>query len=381
VLTVEGCRTRRRRLWERLDPPPDWIIISDPLHLMYLANYFPSPFEFRSSDAAAILLLGRDDSSVLLADNLLQPFCDQAFVDEIVAPVWYRGTASPCNRREFLIQNALARLSDCGGDRFGYEPGTAPAGLIEGLRASRPELQWTNVEPILVAMRRKKELDEIALLKRSMAAGEAGMAAGLREIRPGMSEQEAYRVVQRAALAALGEPAIVYGDFVSGRRCEQVGGPPTNRKIAAGDLVLLDFSTVVRHYRADFANTFVCGGRPSTKVRELHQACLEALRAGETQLRPGTPAREVYAAVRGAFTARGLAENFPGHAGHGVGLGHPEAPFIVPQSLDILEPGNVVTLEPGQYIPGVAGLRLERNYLITDTGYDVLSRHELRLEP
>jgi Xaa-Pro aminopeptidase len=229
-------------------------------------------------------------------------------------------------------------------------------------------------------MRRKKDADEIELLKRSMRAGEAGMAAGLRQIRPGMTEFEAFLLVQRAAVAAVGEPALVYGDFVSGPRCEQVGGPPTDRRIGAGDLVILDFSTVVWQYRADFANTFVCGARPTAKQQELYGACLEALAAGERALKPNTPGRDVYQAVRKSFAARGLEGNHPGHAGHGLGLSHPEAPFIVAESTDTIETGDVVTLEPGQYIPGVAGMRFERNYLITENGYEVLSHHELRLE-
>jgi Xaa-Pro aminopeptidase len=88
----------------------------------------------------------------------------------------------------------------------------------------------------------------------------------------------------------------------------------------------------------------------------------------------------VHAAVRDKLAERHLAEYFPHHAGHGVGLGHPEAPFIVPESSETLAAGDVVTLEPGVYLPGTAGMRYERNYLITETGYENLSDHPTSID-
>jgi Xaa-Pro aminopeptidase len=379
MLTPAGCRARRQRLWQRLDPALEWILIADPQHLLYFANYWQSPFVFRSNDAGAVLILGRNGSSTLVADNLLQPFCDRAVVDEVVAPVWYRGVASAPPRESYLVKNTLERLARCPGRHYGYEPGQLPAGVMEGLKAARDGLQLTDVGPAILAMRRQKDTDELDLLRLSMRAAEAGMAAGHAGLHAGMTELELCLLVQRAAIEAVGEPILVYGDFVSGPRCEQIGGPPTHRRIEKGDLVILDFSPVVSHYRVDIANTFVCGERPSGQLVELYEACLAAMAAGEKRLRPGVAGRDVDRAVRGHLASLGLDQNFPSHSGHGVGLGHPEAPFLVPESSDTLQAGDVVTLEPGQYIPGVAGMRFEHNYLITDNGYERLSHHPLSL--
>ncbi|HEY3789182.1 MAG TPA: M24 family metallopeptidase, partial [Urbifossiella sp.] len=87
----------------------------------------------------------------------------------------------------------------------------------------------------------------------------------------------------------------------------------------------------------------------------------------------------VYNAVRGVFEAAGVADKFPHHAGHGLGLAHPEAPFLVRHSTETLVAGDVVTLEPGLYVDGVGGVRIENNYLITDTGFDRLSNHLISL--
>ena len=380
MLSPEACRSRRERLWSLLPDWEDWLIIADPKHLTYLANYCASPFEFRSDNAAAVLILGRDGSSVLIADNLLQPYADTAVADEVVAPVWYRGRESAPDRGSFLFKQVLERLTHCQGRRFGIEPAHLPAGIVEGLRASGSQVSFTNITPTFLQMRRQKDADELAVLRLSMKAGEAGMAAGLRDVRPGMTEFDVFHLVQRAAQDAIGMQALVYGDFVTGPRCEHVGGPPTNRVINAGDLVLLDFSTVVWNYRADFANTFVCGGKSTARQTELYQACLEALQRGEKLLRAGVSARAVDQAVRSCLASAGLGQHHTGHIGHGIGLGHPEAPFIVPESSDTLLAGDVVTLEPGIYIPGVAGMRYERNYLITDDGYELLSHHELVIQ-
>lgn len=381
MLTADGCKARRHRLWDRLAEKPDWMVLAGPPHLMYFANYYQSPFVFRSTGAGAVLILSRDGSSVLVADNLLQPFCDKAFVDEVMAPVWYRGVESASHREAFLVKNTLERLSKCRGGVFGIEGAQVPAGIVEGLRGARSPANFINIDPVIRELKRQKDPDELALLRRSMKAGEAGLAAGMRDIRPGMTELDAYLLVQQAAIREAGEQAIVYGDFLSGPRCEEISGPPTNRKIEKGDLFLLDFSTVIFHYRADLANTFVVGGKATERQRNLYQACVEAMQAGERLLRAGVQAKEVYRAVRGVLEIKQLERNFPGHAGHGIGLGHPEPPYLVPERSETLMAGDVLTLEPGQYIKGVAGMRYERNYLITETGFELLSHHAIAIGP
>ena len=90
-------------------------------------------------------------------------------------------------------------------------------------------------------------------------------------------------------------------------------------------------------------------------------------------------ARDVDAAVRGHFASLGLDPYFPTHSGHGLGLGHPEPPYFVPESSDTLQVGDVVALEPGLYVEGTGGMRYERNYLITSGGFETLSNHEIRI--
>jgi Xaa-Pro aminopeptidase len=380
MLTREGCLARRKRLFARLPDPPDYVLLFAPQHLVYFANYFQTPFVFRGTNAGAVLIVSADGGAVLICDNQLQAFADKAYVDDVVAPVWYRGQQSAPQRAQLLVQTTLDKLKACRFGHCGYEATHVPAGIVDGLRALCPTARFTGVDAIIHQLKRSKDADELAVMRRSLAASDAAFEAARRQTRPGMTELDVFLLVQEAAQRELGEGAIVYGDFVSGARCEKVGGPPSERVIQAGDLVLVDFSVIVRGYRGDCANTFVCGAAPRDELQQLCEACLEAMAAGEALLRAGRACREVDAAVRASFAQRGLAENFHSHSGHGIGLGHPDPPYIVPDSDDTLVAGDVVTLEPGQYIPGKAGMRFEHNFLITETGCQRLSQLQLRLD-
>ena len=381
MLTAEGCAGRRQRLWGALPSECDLLVVGDPSHLTYLAGYAPSPFVFRTVESGALLVL-EPGRAAIVADDMLGPYLEKAFVDEIVAPTWYDGAHSAPYRRGGLVAAALDRLAKVPGKRVGVELTAVPTGVVEGLRSARPGLEIVDIGPTLRTMRRAKDPDEVATIRRSIHAGEMAHAAAMRNMKPGMTELDAYLLVQDIAIEALGEAVIVYGDFASGpRTATDKGGPPTSRTIEPGDLLLLDFSVVVDGYRGDFTNTFAVGDPPTARQRELFEACVAALEAGESALKSGAPARGVDEAVRAAFRARGLEHAFTSHSGHGLGLGHPEPPYFVRESTDTIEVGDVVAIEPGLYIPGEGGMRFERNYLITADSFETLTRHAIRIEP
>ncbi|HWE40737.1 MAG TPA: Xaa-Pro peptidase family protein [Isosphaeraceae bacterium] len=376
--TPEGCSSRRARLWRHLPAECDLAIVADPKNLAYFANYAPSPFTFRTNDDVALLVLA-PDRATLVGDDMIWPFLDEAHADEVVAPTWYDGKRSAPHRQKMLVHTTLDVLKKYPGHRVGFEPGSLPAGVVEGLRQARPGLELVDLSDAIRDLRRAKDPDEVEAIRRAIRAGEAGFAAALERVEPGMTEFEAYRLIEDACLAAAGERAIVYGDFVSGPRADGIIGPPTHRRLQRGDLFILDFSVVLRGYRGDFANTICVGGAPTPRQRELFEACLAGMSAGEALLRPGTAARDVDAALRHAIAARGGDPDFQSHSGHGIGLGHPEPPYIVPDSAETLRAGDVVTLEPGQYIAGVGNMRFERNYLVTPAGPETLTHHALTL--
>jgi Xaa-Pro aminopeptidase len=232
---------------------------------------------------------------------------------------------------------------------------------------------------LLRRLRRKKEPDEIELLRCAIRAGEAGQRRGRELIRPGISEFALYREIQSAAQEELGSPAVVYGDFrAASPDRPRAGGLPTEYVLQEGDTFISDFSVVVSGYRGDFTATMAVGA-PTKGHQGLLKLCRAALASGEEALNPGASAREVYRAVAAPFVAAGRPEVFPHHAGHGMGLGHPEAPAFVPGSDEILDAGEVVTLEPGAYVEGIGGVRIEHNYLINRNGCERLSHHNVEL--
>ena len=215
-----------------------------------------------------------------------------------------------------------------------------------------------------------------------MRATEAGHAWARANVKPGMTELDVYAGVFTACYAAAGQPVVVYGDFAVSPGVGEAGRRRRPAHVLPpGDTLILDFSVVIHGYRSDFTNTLVVGGRadgrPAEAVRPVRG------RDGgrrEAAAGRGRRARRCTTPCAAVFAAAGLADSFPHHAGHGLGLAHPEAPFFVRDATETLVAGDVVTLEPGLYVDGVGGVRIEHNYLVTESGFERLSNHAIALE-
>ncbi|MGL4554894.1 MAG: M24 family metallopeptidase [Gemmataceae bacterium] len=363
MLTADGCRQRRQRLWSQLDPKPDsdHLRLSDPIHLNYLTGFCVDPVSLNAGFGAT-LILRPDGRTRLLCDNRLKSYADAAHVDDRVLVSWYDGQTPGGGPRQLAL---LAGVNPAQrGFRIHDRLGDPYAATLVGA---------------LARMRRRKDADEIALLRRCMKATEAGHAWARANVKPGMTELDVYAGISAACNRSAAKPVVVYGDFAVSPGPERRGGPPTGRVLAAGDLMILDFSVVIDGYRSDFTNTLCVGGDPNPDQQRLYDLCMLAIAAGEARLKAGAECQDVYRAVRGTFDDVGLGDAFPHHAGHGLGLTHPEAPFFVRQATETLRAGDVVTLEPGLYIAGVGGIRIEHNYLITGADYERLSNHAITL--
>src|SRR5262249_8357046 len=145
----------------------DLLLVADSSHLIYLAAFAPSPFVFRSVESGAVLIL-EPNRATLVADDMLSPFLDRSFVDEVYAPSWYDANHSPLHRRRLIVHSTLARLASMPGKRIGVELSSVPAGVIEGLRSARPALEIIDIARIIRELRRAKEPDELDVLHRSM---------------------------------------------------------------------------------------------------------------------------------------------------------------------------------------------------------------------
>jgi Xaa-Pro dipeptidase len=351
-LTREGCLIRQRRLQDRLRRAGlDAALLFDARHVHYFTGHHDrAVFQsllFLPADGAVVLALPYDPPS--------PPVCDRV----VVFPAMEFGTLVDDQPSAALdaIPPELFSGRTLGCD----EPRRA-------VLASRCELR--DINAMLLALRRRKDPDEVTLIRRAVAACEAAYARARQILRPGISEIEVYAEVQAAAVRAAGEPIGEFGnDFQSGTP----GGPPRARALVAGELMPLDLAVSIRGYRGDLCRTFAVGVEPTPAQRDAHARVLQALAHFERAARPGTTCRAIDEEIRKSLDGyRGW--RFPHHLGHGTGLSPHEAPRLNPRSDDSLEVGDVLAVEPGLYGPELnAGVRVEQDYLVTPDGVEPLS--------
>jgi Xaa-Pro aminopeptidase len=377
MLTQEGCQKRRARLWSSLPDYVEWVLISNPRHVKFFSNIWVNPVSF-SAGQSVWLHMERSGKVTALADNFtLKSLSGEAYVDETVSEIWYDGKNSVENRdykQATALKKHFGTLDLCNG---AIEWDSLPIAAFDTVTGT-PEVK-IKLGDVIKFQRRQKEADEVAHLRSCMEACEAGHRAALNFVRPGVSEMDVYRQVHAAVLEQAGRPCIVYGDFrATNANLPKAGGLPTNYTLQEGDLYILDYSVILDGYRSDFTNT-IAVGEPSEDQLALMNACIASLEAGEKALKAEVACKTIFDICSDTMIQKGF-EALPSHAGHGLGLEHPEPPAIVRESTDTLLFGDVVTLEPGNYIKGIGGVRIERNYLITETGADNLSHHKIALK-
>jgi Xaa-Pro aminopeptidase len=309
-------------------------------------------------------VIGRDGRATVVADNWLEAEARAAHADEAVVWNWY-DLRQPAAERHATACAELARVLERRGVRsVAFEHGVLPRAALP--RGCEPGGDLTAA---LARGRETKDPDELALVRRAIRATEAGHEAARRALRPGMREIDLHAEIEAAIARAAGEPVLLLCDLVAGARTGDRGGTPGTYAIREGDAVLVDLFPIVGGYRADITATLVAG-EPTREQAARRERLHEALAAGEARLRPGGRAADVFEAVRGVLGS------LPTHAGHGLGLDHPEPPFLVPGSDETLRAGAVIALEPGLYEPGRGGARIEHDYLVTVSGFERLSAHQ-----
>jgi len=367
-LTEAGCRGRRERLMETVEKEfgTNFVVISNPRHIFYLTGYFSSQLTLGGWGNNHLVLDG--DRSTLVIHNFFGPEPTTVFVDEFASWKWYDGAT---DAGTMMFPDGVKQLNKHlkTGQRIGVEIGWFPLGAAVGIE------ETIDITPTILRMRRHKDADELMLIREAIAAVEAGHRAAREVIKPGLTELAVYNAVYNAIVEQAGHAVLPLGDFAGHKRKEgEASSSMASRHVLqAGELMILDIYPIVNGYRADFTATVSTDGHLTEQQKALESALHEAQARGEEKLKPGTPAREVYQAVRDGMPD--FAEFFTHHAGHGLGLGHPEAPFFVPGSDEIVLAGDVVTLEPGAYGEGFAA-RIEHNYLITEDGYERLTNQK-----
>ncbi len=370
MLDNAACRARVRRLFESVDTEVEALVVTRPEHVYYLANYLPSSVNI-GHRAPPYLIVQRGGSTTLVLDGFAKLEDDPA-VDEVIHGPW-RVAKPDAARSHAAVQAAVEVLQKAAPKVLGVEVAAAPAAVTAVAADVR------DIEPQLGRMRQVKDADELQLIRAAVRVGEAMHAASWERLQPGMREIDAYAAMLAAGLETAEHPFVMMCEFTSGPRAVTGGGQPTARRMEAGDNLVMDLFPYVDGYRCDITNTITIGGRPSSEQLAAFEAVHEALTTSEAMIRPGVRAQDIYAAQDEVLRHANPAWKLPGHAGHALGLEHPEAPDFVPGiDGEVLE-GMVIALEPGAYGMPVQGVRLEHNYLVTADGLERLSNHRLAL--
>jgi Xaa-Pro aminopeptidase len=237
--------------------------------------------------------------------------------------------------------------------------------------------QLVDLEPEIFRLRRKKDADELARIRKAIA-GTGKMYERAREIiRPGITELDVFNELQAVAVREYGEMLTGTGNDYA---CGEMGGPPRNGRAAqAGELYILDLGPAFRGYFADNSRA-IAVTEPSKEQLAAWKAIQEVFQHIEATAKPGKSCRQLFQEVQ-AMLDQAPHGKFPHHLGHGIGLYPHETPHLNPHWDDVFEVGDVFTCEPGLYAPELkAGMRLENDYLVTEQGIENLSPFPMELK-
>jgi Xaa-Pro dipeptidase len=274
---------------------------------------------------------------------------------------------------------AAATALRLAGKTLAIEETVLRVGELRLLEASAYDVHFTPAEPLLASLRIRKDTTEIAKMRQAVAITEGALEAILSKIRVGMSERLIAdhliaELRQRGAEALAFEPTVV-----SGPNSALPHGEPSHRTLNAGDLLLLDFGVTVGGYASDITRT-VAFGEIGADLRGVYEVVRRANEAGRAAARPGNEIQEVDRAARKVIVDAGYGQYFMHRAGHGLGLDIHEPPFAREGDTTVLEPGMTFTVEPGIYLPGKGGVRIEDDLVITLTGNESLTTFDRELK-
>ena len=227
-----------------------------------------------------------------------------------------------------------------------------------------------DIGPTIFQLRRKKDADELAKLRRANEANRAMYERAREIVRPGVNELDVYSELHAVAVRTLGEALTYFGqDFRSAAR----GGLPRDRAIQAGELYILDLGVGFRGYYSDNARTLAVGGEPTAEQQRAWQAVVDVFPGVEASVRPGASCRALFETVQRQLDANAPWQ-FLTHLGHGVGLAPHEGPHLNPNWDDTFAEGDFIAVEPGLYHDELRyGVRLEQNYVVTADGVELLT--------
>ncbi len=356
-------RFRQRMAADGLDVA---VVMPGP-NLRYLTGLTTSP-----SERPFLAFVPQQGPPRLLVPALERPAVARALPDDAVL-VGYRDEDGPAGAlTELAAELGLAQAT------VGVEHGRMRVRELRALESHVDRDAIRDLGPTAMALRRIKDATEIDALRRAVALTEELLGAMVEAIEPGATERDVVRAYERARIDSDAEGVPFSPIVASGPNTDSPHAHPGDRALQRGDMVTIDCGAMVEGYPGDVTRNVALGELDPERER-IHQVVLEANAAGREACRPGATAASVDRAARSVIDAAGYGDCFMHRTGHGMGLEVHEPPDIMAGNDQVLEPGMVFTVEPGVYVPGVGGARVEDDMLVTDDGAESLTQYPREL--
>lgn len=345
----------------------DAYLVTQPQNRSYLSGWLND-----DTEGAGMLLIGRERQVLLTNPLYLEVTTKEASGWEVIVPP----------AREYAP--ALATLAgEIGAARIGFESAALTYAEYAQINAAFDgAVELVPYEKSFVdTLRLTKDPHEIELLRRAVAITDQTFTHICGWIQPGMTEKAIQWEITRKMLE-LGADGTAFETIVaSGPNGVMPHAHASTRSVQRGELITIDMGARYKGYCADMTRT-ICLGEPSeTRMVELYETVLLAMRTCEAGLYAGISGKAADALARDVLIAHDLGDYYVHGTGHGIGLQIHEAPSLSPRAPDetILPVGSVVTVEPGVYIPGWSGLRIEDSGVITENGFEILTQSPTQL--
>ncbi len=272
-----------------------------------------------------------------------------------------------------LVEAAAKRIDKMKSAAIGFEADhTSVVAAAELRKAVHKKISWKPTSGLTIRQRMIKDADELEVLREAVNLGAAVYEEALKSIRAGVPESEVAGVLEFAARRSGADGMSFETIVAAGKRAALPHGRATAQAIPRRGFVVVDSGVILRGYCSDMTRT-VHVGRAGRQEREWYTAVLEAQLAGIAAVRAGATAGEVDQAARGVLRRAKLDQYFTHSTGHGVGLEIHEPPRLGRKQDEELQPGMVITVEPGIYIPDKGGIRIEDMVVVTETGCEILT--------
>jgi len=349
-------------------------LLSNPFNVTWLTGYAPpiqtgpSPFE-----GGPALLWLRGDRAVLLTSDMEAGSARACGIEvqDYVAYTIEAPIAGSQNQAEAL--RTLLGPDKALTSKVGVEWGYLPAPFVEILMDALPGASMVTLDGWIDPLRAVKSADEIKLIRSSLRLCDNAQREVRKLLHPSISEIELWGAL-KAHLEGLAAGRLpVLADLVAGARTAEIGGLPGDYQLQDGDPVIADIVPRLAGYWGDNASTHFVG-EPSEALARIYRLVRETLQLGVDAVHPGLRACDLDEMLRAAIREQGYPV-YPHHSGHGIGTSYHEEPRIVPYNTATLEPGMVIALEPGIYLPETGGVRLEDVVLVTQDGCELLTFH------